>query len=135
MKEKLVSEYGPLWARNSKNLRRLKTRVGDSIGFYLLYCGWFPVYIGHGKLYSRIWKHTRSHSKVWDRFTWFKLADPSRSPEMEAVFLRSLPFFLRLNNRQGAHLPVHSTKEEDRAPDLLSMPKMTPKRKSRKTRS
>ena len=46
MKEKLVAQYGPLWAKNTKNLRQLKASAGNSIGVYLLYCGWFPVYIG-----------------------------------------------------------------------------------------
>jgi hypothetical protein len=135
MKENLVTDYGPLWARNSRNLRKLKSSAGDSVGVYFLYCGWFPVYIGHGKLSSRMRAHAKSRRKVWDRFTWFKLANPGRSRELEAIFLRSLPFFLRLNNSQGAHLPVHSTKEEDRTPDPLTMPKMTPKKHMRKKRS
>jgi hypothetical protein len=133
-KENLVSKYGPFWARNNKNLGRLRKEAADSSGVYLLYLGWFPVYIGSGKLYPRIEKHQRSHSKTWDRFTWFALVDPRRSGELEAILLRSLPFYLRLNNKQGAHLPVSSTKEVDKPPLLVPLPKVAPKKGARKIR-
>jgi hypothetical protein len=131
MKRNLVVNYGPLWARNAENFRNLRATAGNSKGVYLLYCGWFPVYVGHGNLSSRIVGHTRARRKVWDRFTWFALADPRRSRELEAIFLRSLPFFLRLNNQQGANLPVRPTKAKDKAPLLFKMPKMTPQKKHR----
>lgn len=130
--ETLVRDYGPLWARNSKNLRKLDQRARKLSGVYLLYLGWFPVYIGKGKLFRRISGHLGSHTKVWDRFTWFALTDPSRCAELEAILLRSLPFYLRLNNKQGAHLPIHSTKEDDNSPIPISLPKMTPKKRPKK---
>jgi len=131
VKDTLVVHYGPFWARNAKNFRKLQKTAGHSGGVYLLYCGWFPVYIGRGKLCTRIRAHTRSRRKVWDRFTWFALADPSgrHSMELEAIFLRSLPFYLRLNNKQRAHLPVRSTKAEDKTPALIKMPKTMLKNK------
>jgi hypothetical protein len=128
-RENMVVKYGSLWARNDRNFAKLRGTAGDSSGVYLLYCGWFPVYIGHGKLVSRIGAHRNSHRKIWDRFTWFTLADPDRSRELEAIFLRSLPFYLRLNNKQGANLPVPPTKAKDKTPDLFKMPKMIPKKK------
>jgi hypothetical protein len=129
----LVVHYGPLWARNDKNFQKLQKTAGHSSGIYLLYCGWFPVYIGQGKIVDRISAHRKSRRKVWDRFTWFALGDPSRRlcRELEAIFLRSLPFYLRLNNNQGARLPVRSTKAEDKTPELIKMPKMMPKKKHR----
>jgi hypothetical protein len=137
VKQKLVVNYGAFWARNDKNFQELRRAAGNSSGVYLLYCGWFPVYIGHGKLGSRICAHRGSHRKVWDRFTWFALADPSprRSRELEAIFLRSLPFYLRLNNKQGANLPVRPTKTKYKAPDLFKMPKMIPRKKRKNTDS
>jgi hypothetical protein len=130
-KESLIVSYGALWARNDTNLGKLRATVGNSTGVYLLYCGWFPVYIGQGNISSRILEHTKARRKVWDRFTWFVLADPMRSRELEAIFLRSLPFFLRLNNQQGANLPVRQTKAEDKAPILFKMPKSTPQKKKK----
>jgi len=131
--DNLVVHYGPFWARNAKNFQKLQKTAGHSSGVYLLYCGWFPVYIGKGKLYARIRAHTQSRRKVWDRFTWFALADPSgrHCGELEAIFLRSLPFYLRLNNKQRAHLPVRSTKAEDKTPALIKMPKTMRKKRHR----
>jgi hypothetical protein len=123
-----VIKYGPFWARNPKNFLKLRKEAGKFSGVYLLYCGWYPVYIGSGRLISRLARHRRSKRKVWDRFTWFALADPGHCRELEAILLRSLPFYLRLNNNQGAHLPVHSTKGDDDTPDSISMPKMIPKK-------
>jgi hypothetical protein len=48
---------------------------------------------------------------------------------LEAIFLRSLPFYLRLNNHQGANLPVRATKAKDDTPSLFKMPKMIPRKK------
>jgi hypothetical protein len=127
----LIVNYGALWARNETNFGKLRATAGNSKGVYLLYCGWFPVYIGQGNLSSRILGHTKGRRKVWDRFTWFALADPRRSRELEAIFLRSLPFFLRLNNKQGANLPVRQTKAKDKAPILFKMPKSTPEKKKK----
>jgi hypothetical protein len=127
----LVIHYGPLWARNDKNFQKLQKTAGHSSGVYLLYCGWFPVYIGQGKLVDRISAHRKSRRKVWDRFTWFALSDFRRSRELEAIFLRSLPFYLRLNNNQGARLPVQATKAADKTPELIKMPKIMPKKRHR----
>lgn len=128
----LVTKYGPFWARNAKNFEWLRKEVGNSTGIYLLYCGWFPVYVGRGKLVRRISDHTKSTRKVWDRFTWFVISDPSHCQEMEAIFLRSLPFYLRLNNKQGAHVPnVHSCHVKDEIPETISLPKMLPRRRKK----
>lgn len=129
MKQELVEKYGPFWARNDENFKRLKAEAKGSSGIYLLYCGWFPVYVGQGELVKRITGWRRSKTKVWDRFTWFALADSTYCRELEAILLRSLPFYLRLHNKQGAHLPVRSTKTEHKNPITISLPKMTPRRK------
>jgi hypothetical protein len=128
-KQSLIEMYGPFWPKNKKSFGQLRQEARGKYGVYLLYCGWQPVYVGQGKLTTRITGHKRSGTKIWDRFTWFALRDPSKCREIEAIFLRSLPFYLRLNNRQGAHLPVGSTKPEHEPPDPIAMPKMTPKKK------
>src|ERR1700676_3964320 len=108
-KANLIVKFGPFWARNEENLRKLRAEATGLSGVYLLYCGWFPIYVGHGDLNRRIAGHRGSKRKVWDRFTWFAVAEKRHCRELEAIFLRSLPFYLRLNNKQGAHLPVGST--------------------------
>jgi len=133
--ENLVTKYGSFWAKNEKNLAKLRKEAKDLRGVYILYCGWFPIYVGLGDLVSRITKRQNSKSKPWDRFTWIAIENYSHARELEAIFLRSLPFYLRLNNKQAAHLPgVHSTREEDRTPVVIKLPKMTPKGRSHKNK-
>lgn len=135
MAENIVTKYGPFWARNEKNFAKLRTEAEGLKGMYILYCGWFPVYVGLGKLIRRLSKHKNSKSKAWDRFTWIAIEDYSHARELEAIFLRSLPFYLRLNNKQAAHLPeVHSTHEQDLTPIVIKLPKMTPKGRAHKNK-
>jgi len=70
----LVPRYGEMWARNTENLKAIpKTECG----FYILYDGSMPVYVGKGKLRSRIKRAHRSPktNKYWDHFTWFELSN------------------------------------------------------------
>ena len=54
----LVPRYGEMWARNAENLKAIpKTECG----FYILYDGSMPVYVGKGKLRSRI---KRAHTEA-----------------------------------------------------------------------
>lgn len=133
MPNRLVAEYGPFWARNDQNLHALKRKIGNQTGVYLLYCGWHPVYVGRGKVYSRIKHHMHSKTKVWDRFTWFVLDKSQHSRELEAIFLRSLPFYLRVHNRQGAHINgIKSLKTEHATPVEIRLPKMLPNKNRRR---
>lgn len=129
-KDSLVEKYGPFWPRNKKSFSKLREEARGKYGVYLLYYGWHPVYIGQGKLTKRISRHKRpTATKVWDRFTWFALRDPQKCGELEAILLRCLPFYLRLNNRQGAHLPVKSIKQPDGPPDKIELPRMLPRKR------
>jgi len=50
----LVCEFGEMWARNLKNIKRIpgsKSPQGDQ-GVYILYDGSMPVYSGKGKIKS-----------------------------------------------------------------------------------
>ena len=122
----LVVKFGPFWARNEDNFRKLRAEAKGLCGIYLLYCGWFPVYVGCGNLFTRIAGHKGSRSKVWYRFNWFAVAEKCHCRELEAIFLRSLPFYLRLNNKQGAHLPVGSTRTSHGIAEQIKLPKMVP---------
>ncbi len=51
--QQLVSSYGSLWARNRENISRLRA-MGKLYGVYVLCDGSMPVYIGRGRLSSRI---------------------------------------------------------------------------------
>jgi len=138
MKEKtngnLVTHFGPFWERNKGNFQKLRSVARGRSGIYLLYCGWFPIYVGCGKLVTQITGHRSSRSKVWDRFTWFAVKNEDHCRELEAIFLRSLPFYLRLNNKQGAHIPgVHHSESNGQHPDKnLSMPKMLPRKRAKR---
>jgi len=125
-KGNIIVKFGPFWARNEENFRKLRAEAKGLTGVYLLYCGWFPVYVGCGELSTRIPKHRASKRKIWDRFSWFAVAEQYHCRELEAILLRSLPFFLRLNNKQGAHLFVRSTRTPHGIPERISLPKMLP---------
>ena len=97
----LVSSYGPLWARNKENIRRLR-EMGRLYGVYVLCDGSMPVYIGRGRLSTRIRGHQRSKSRgqFWDHFSWYAIPDRRFEADVEALLLRMLPFFLRSLNKQ-----------------------------------
>jgi len=130
----IVRKWGPFWERNDENFDKLREEAKGLSGVYLLYCGWFPVYVGRCQdLSSRIAQHRGSKSKAWDRFTWFALTEEGHCKELEAIFLRSLPFYLRLNNKQGAHLGVRSVKSKNKNPEQIRLPRMFPKKRAKKT--
>ena len=122
-KKNLIVKFGPFWSKNEENFRKLRVEAEGFSGVYLLYCGWFPIYVGCGELLTRISGHKGSKSKIANRFAWFAVAEKRHCRELEAIFLRSLPYFLRLNNKQGAHLPVGSTGTPHRIPIKSPCPK------------
>lgn len=97
----LVGSYGSLWARNKENIRRLQ-EIGGLYGVYVLCDGSMPVYIGRGKISSRIRRHQRSKSRgqFWDHFSWYAIPNRRFEADVEALLLRMLPFFLRSLNKQ-----------------------------------
>jgi len=98
---RLVGSYGSLWARNKENIRRLR-EIGKLYGVYVLCDGSMPVYIGRGKISSRIRRHQRSKSRgqFWDHFSWYAIPNRRFEADVEALLLRMLPFFLRSLNKQ-----------------------------------
>jgi hypothetical protein len=97
----LVGSYGSLWARNKENVRRLR-EIRELYGIYVLCDGSMPVYIGRGKISSRIRRHQRSKSRgqFWDHFSWYAIPNRRFEADVEALLLRMLPFLLRSLNKQ-----------------------------------
>jgi hypothetical protein len=85
----LVKAVGIHWPRNEDNFEDLEDRQGQNSGIYLLYHGAMPVYIGKGKLVSRLRSHNKERSKkfkYWDRFSWFAINNNGREREIEASY-------------------------------------------------
>jgi hypothetical protein len=81
--------------------------------------------------------HDKSKSKheFWDHFSWFEILDENMQREIEALLLASLPFYLRVLNKQSAKF-CDSTecKEIDSKVPQLKMLKRGPKRISRSSK-
>jgi len=132
-KHQLVSAYGALWARNKENIRRLR-RAGKLWGVYVLCDGSMPVYIGRGKLSSRIRRHqsSKSRGQFWDHFSWYAMPDRRFEADLEALLLRMLPFYLRSLNRQRAKFTdALRMKDEFPKADPIKRPNFATKRKRR----
>ncbi len=133
MNKQLVSSYGTLWARNKQNIRRLRGE-GKLWGVYILCDGSMPVYIGRGKLASRITQHQRSKSRgqFWDHFSWYAIPDRRFEADVEALLLRMLPFYLRSLNKQRTRF-VDAKRMTDRSPvaDSIKRPSFAAKRRRR----
>ncbi len=129
----LVSSYGTLWARNSQNIRALRA-LGKLWGVYILCDGSMPVYIGRGKLSSRIRRHQRSKSRgqFWDHFSWYAIPDRRFEADVEALLLRMLPFYLRSLNKQRTRF-TDAQRMTDNFPvaDSIKRPSFAAKRKHR----
>lgn len=122
----LIKEYGTFWARNPENIREYKSLVrGRASGVYVLYSSSAPVYVGKGRIKSRVTKRDRGGSKspYWDHFSWFLVDNSNIEHELEALLLKALPFYLRGLNKQTAHF-LDATKRKDHHPHAcLKLPK------------
>src|SRR5229473_3428862 len=70
----LVGEHGFSWPRNAKNLAQIKRLLQRKKGVYVLSHGAMPMYVGKGKIASRVRGHAKkgsTKSKYWDHFSWF----------------------------------------------------------------
>jgi len=78
----VVKKHAERWARNRENLKAVKEK--GPRGVYILLDGSTPMYIGRGKIYSRVRKHfySRSKSKYWDHFSWFEIRDEKLQQEV-----------------------------------------------------
>ena len=129
----LVSSYGTLWARNKQNIQRLRA-AGKLWGVYILCDGSMPVYIGRGRLISRIRRHQRSKSRgqFWDHFSWYAIPDRRFEADVEALLLRMLPFYLRSLNKQRTKF-TDARRMTDKFPvaDSIKRPNFAAKRRRR----
>jgi len=129
MDNDLIKEYGTFWARNHENMEAYTSRLRKKHagGIYVLYNGSAPVYIGKGHIRSRVTKRHRSGSKsaYWDHFSWFVVNDENIEHELEALLLKTLPFYLRCLNLQEARFDHDKRKKcrERKAETSLKRPK------------
>jgi len=118
--------YGTLWARNLDNIKELDRIRRRMNGVYVLCDGSMPVYIGRGRIATRVLDHKRSRTrgKYWDHFTWYMLRSESAAVEVEALLLRMLPFYLRsLNKQRGNFLKAKRKKQRNAHPDPIKRAK------------
>lgn len=130
---RLVGSYGTQWARNQQNIRRLRA-AGKLWGVYVLCDGSMPVYIGRGRLASRIGRHVRSKSRgqFWDHFSWYAIPDRRFEADVEALLLRLLPFYLRsLNKQRTRFTDARSMSDKYPVADPIKRPKFLTKRRRR----
>ncbi|MBZ5501204.1 MAG: hypothetical protein LAN59_03045 [Acidobacteriia bacterium] len=135
----LVNKHGERWARNKENFQELRSAAGNPRGVYILCDGSMPLYVGRGRIASRIKSHTRGKSKgqYWDHFTWYEIQSEKHRKDIESLLLRLLPFYLRSLNKQRGHLPgSHKFKAKNPTPDIVKKPHLAPpRRKRRKSKS
>jgi len=100
----LVSRYGRMWARNPENLARIAAEHKNARlnGVYVLYDGSMPIYVGKGKIANRLDGHEKGRKKdFWDYFSWFEIRDEHKRHDVEVILLKTLPYYLRLFNKQA----------------------------------
>ncbi len=108
-------------------------------GVYILYNATMPVYIGRGKVSGQIRAHNRNkrRSPFWEHFSWFEINGKGRDKEIESLFLKVLPHYLRSLNRMGGKFPsARQIEPKTDAPVAILWPKGGPaKKRHRKSRS
>jgi hypothetical protein len=125
-KRPLVTRYGTLWARNRKNIQLLRAE-GKLWGVYVLCNGSMPLYIGRGRLASRIGQHQHSKGQFWDHFSWYAIPDRTLEADVEALLLRMLPFYLRsLNKARTRFADAERVEQASRVADPIKLPKFAP---------
>jgi len=131
----LVGKHGFSWPRNSKNLAQIRKLLMGKKGVYVLCHGAMPMYVGKGKIASRVRGHAKkgsTKSKHWDHFSWFVI-NGGFQDELEVVLLRTLPFYVRSLNRQTGSLGKKNRfKPEDGTPDCIPLPKLPHKKRKKK---
>lgn len=128
----LVAKYGRMWARNTDNLNEIDKTVE---GVYVLYDGTMPVYVGEGFVWDRLCAHRNSNRKkhFWDYFSWYAISDPELRRDTEALLLKTLPYYLRLLNKQrGKFIAKNSRRpQKQEIPEAVQKPKFVSIRKGR----
>jgi len=118
----IVAKYGTMWARNPTNINQIPH---GSNGIYILFDGSMPVYVGKGSIKSRIRKARRSKRKgqLWDRFSWYALADKRMMHDLEMLLLKALPPYLRALTQQDGHFfkaHRHAPDKMDKKPEDIT---------------
>lgn len=89
-----------------------------------------PVYIGMDNIRQRIRKARTSErrSQIWEHFSWYIPSDPKFVRDVEALFLRMLPFYLRILNRQRGKLEgaEKARRQKDWRPEPINRTKLPP---------
>jgi len=119
----IVTAYGTMWARNTENIRSIPARRAGGVGVYILFDGSMPVYVGKGNIRWRITDARRSkrRGQLWDRFSWYAVADPKMMHDIEVLVLRMLPRYLRALTRQEGHfLKAKRVKQKNETADVIT---------------
>ncbi len=102
----IVTNYGTMWARNTDNINRIpRSKQLGGKGIYILFDGSMPVYVGKGNIKARIKaaRGSKRRGQLWDRFSWYAVADRKMMHDIEVLALRMLPRYLRALTRQDGH--------------------------------
>lgn len=120
----IITTYGTKWARNTDNINRIpRSKEPGGKGVYILFDGSMPVYVGKGNIKARIKaaRGSKRRGQLWDRFSWYALADPKMMHDIEVLALSMLPRYLRALTRQDGHfLNAKKAKEENPKADAIT---------------
>jgi len=131
----IVTMFGEMWTRNFQNIQAVPKSKKGGRGVYVLYDGSMPMYIGKGNIQSRIRSAHRSKTRgrQWNYFSWYAMNDQHAIHDMEVILLRSLPFYLRIFNRQrGKFWGAKRQHEKDEKPAKIRKIKAFGRRDSRR---
>jgi len=134
----LIRGYGEMWARDVRNIKKIPRNKENCQGVYILYDGSMPVYIGKGNIHNRIIGAKKSHSRgpFWDHFSWYEIRKPDLQHDVEALFLSSLPWYIRALNKQRAKFKskMKFQPEKDQIPEPITRQRLKPKPKPKPKR-
>ena len=84
---------------------------------------------------SHITTRGQKRFKYRDRFSWFVINNDAREREIESILLQSLPFYVRIPNKQTAKFPGRirepHKREHEQIP-YIALPKLPPAKKLRR---
>lgn len=129
----VVTHYGTMWARNTDNIEKVPSSKDDGgKGVYILFDGSMRLYVGKGNIRSRLRKarNSQRRGELWDRFSWYGLADPRMMHDVEVLLLRVFPTYLRSLTRQdGKFVEAEKKDEADKVADVIARKPKSRRRK------
>lgn len=126
---RIVKSYssGGFWVRHQENFNKLQKL--KPYGVYILRDGSMPVYVGMGRIHKRVvrWHRSKTKKHSWDHFSWFEV-QKRNAREVEALILRTLPYYLRNLNKQSGKLSGAKKGKEAKGaePPKISHPRTNP---------